>query len=265
MLIGQKKQTGKFSTLCFFIFIVITFFYCTSALAISTLIPGAQPNPDINQDGTVNGLDIKLILSTWLGNGTCGSLGQFICDIFQDGKENSLDAAQVIIDFNQPTPSPTFQPSPSPSGAPGPTISFAPYHFGERGTTDYNYPAPSGLTAGQIFNGAFIGIASTADANSLLPAAQGRKVIINLGGSDPCPYWNGDTWDIAGFATAVNNLIPAIAPYRDRIIGLLMLNEPDNPDGCPSQPVPARDLYDAAALIRPVLATNGFATDFPVV
>jgi len=50
--------------------------------------PSPTPNPaDINQDGSVNGTDAKLVLNSWLGT-VCQS---FICDITVDTKINSLD------------------------------------------------------------------------------------------------------------------------------------------------------------------------------
>ena len=60
--------------------------------------PTSSPTPvpgDVNQDGIVNGADIKVFLQSWLSP-TCTL---FACDFNSDSKINSLDAAVSLRDF----------------------------------------------------------------------------------------------------------------------------------------------------------------------
>ena len=70
---------------------------------VNTTTSGASPAPssnpvpgDINNDSQVNGQDLRLILLSWLGVGSCSS---FNCDLVPDGKLNVLDAAFVVKNF----------------------------------------------------------------------------------------------------------------------------------------------------------------------
>lgn len=56
-----------------------------------------RPQGDVNLDCVVSAADILLLLSSWLGSGQCD---QFACDFNNDGSVNAMDAAQLIIDWN---------------------------------------------------------------------------------------------------------------------------------------------------------------------
>ncbi|MCL4366623.1 PQQ-binding-like beta-propeller repeat protein [Patescibacteria group bacterium] len=51
-------------------------------------------NGDVNNDGSVNGSDVKLAMQSW-GTGVTGTLDQY-----QDGKENSFDFANIVNNFS---------------------------------------------------------------------------------------------------------------------------------------------------------------------
>ncbi|MCL4366622.1 PQQ-binding-like beta-propeller repeat protein [Patescibacteria group bacterium] len=58
-------------------------------------------NGDVNNDGSVNGSDVKLAMQSW-GTGVTGTLDQY-----QDGKENSFDFANIVNNYPvTPTPTP---------------------------------------------------------------------------------------------------------------------------------------------------------------
>ena len=59
--------------------------------------PTPTPNPaDVNGSGGVDFNDLKLILSNWLGIGTCAT---FVCDLNSDSKINAWDASLVIANW----------------------------------------------------------------------------------------------------------------------------------------------------------------------
>jgi hypothetical protein len=145
-------------------------------------------------------------------------------------------------------------------------IPFGPFHFGER-ATDYTY-VRDGAIAGEIFTGGFIGLKpsmTTTTAQSLLAAAKsnGKKVIVTAANSDPCYYWDGVTFNQSQTVADVVKFLPLIAEYQDVVVGILLFNEPHNPDrGC--APVPARVLYDAARAIRAEFSRYGLSPGFPL-
>lgn len=70
---------------------------------ISTSVTPATPTPggklgDVNADGKVNAQDLQLVLSVWLGSGSCAN---YNCNINGDYKVNALDAAIVLINFGK--------------------------------------------------------------------------------------------------------------------------------------------------------------------
>jgi len=142
-------------------------------------------------------------------------------------------------------------------------IPFAPHHFGES-PSDFS-KVVDGVKAGDVFTGARLTLKTSASADELLPAAAGRKVLLSIGSPNPCIYWaKGIAEPAEKYAAFINGFIDDnLAKYKDRLIGLLLLNEPDNPDqGC--EPVPPMDLYKAAGIIRPQLVAKGFPKDFPI-
>ena len=143
-------------------------------------------------------------------------------------------------------------------------IPFGPFHFGER-ASDYDYVKDS-VKAGDIFTGGFISLDprnTVPEVESILTTArnQGKKVIVNLAKSDPCYYWNSSTFNQTQFLSDVGVFVPTLSKYKDVVIGILLLNEPHNPDrGC--TPVPPLELYNVAKLIRTTLLANVFSPSF---
>ena len=68
-----------------------------SSLPSPSMTPFPSPNPaDVNGSGGVDFNDLKLILSNWLGLGSCAT---FVCDLNSDSKINAWDASLVIANW----------------------------------------------------------------------------------------------------------------------------------------------------------------------
>ncbi len=135
------------------------------------------------------------------------------------------------------------------------SIPYGAMHFGDE-LADYSHPkAPA-------FNGGFVDFYNKSDLaiETLLQAAQddGQTIIINVTDSYPCEYWDGSTFEHDYFVGDVTAKVDNVAPfYPDTVVGLMLLNEPHDPQPECQPGIPAINLYNAAKEIRAAFANAG--------
>jgi len=135
------------------------------------------------------------------------------------------------------------------------SIPYGAMHFGDE-LADYSHPAAP------AFNGGFVDLYNKSDLaiQMLLEAARddGQTIVINVTDSYPCEYWDGSIFEHDHFVGDVTDKVDNIAPfYPDTVIGLMLLNEPHDPQPECLPPIPAIHLYNAARDIRAAFANAG--------
>jgi hypothetical protein len=133
---------------------------------------------------------------------------------------------------------------------------FGPFHFGDKDTNDYIH------TLAPAFNGSFVdlGTKSPAAVEPFLQAARDDnfKIVVNIANSYPCAYWDGVNFDKDSLVSDAANLIPKIVEYfPDTVIGVMLLNEPHDPQTDCQPGIPSNHLYNAAREIRAEFAKHG--------
>jgi hypothetical protein len=87
---------------------------------------------------------------------------------------------------------------------------------------------------------------------------RGQKIIINIANSYPCNYWDGHTFNHELFVSDVTSRVDTVAPfYPDTVIGLMLLNEPHDPQEECQPGIPSIELYNATRDIRAAFAEAG--------
>ncbi len=99
----------------FILFFIILTLFCFSLIKVSEVEAQDVCQADLNQDGVVNQLDLRMLLSSWFSSGQL--------DFNSDSKVNGLEFGELILSWGQncspsPTPSPIPTASPSPSSLP---------------------------------------------------------------------------------------------------------------------------------------------------
>ncbi len=134
-------------------------------------------------------------------------------------------------------------------------IPYGPFHFGEE-VADYDHPKALAFNSGFVD----LGLKSDIAIDILLSEARDHdyRLIVNIGQSYPCVYWDGQTFDGAAFVNEVLGRADNIAPfYPDTVVGIILLNEPHDPQPECQPGIPPQYLYNAAQQIRAGLAAYG--------
>ncbi len=117
----ELKHFPQFLSVAFVALVAISVAFGTAVTLTSraATIPG-----DLNSDGTVNVLDLSLLLSSWGKSGVAA-------DLNSDGTVNVFDLSLLLTNWGKtstttPTPTPTKTPTPSTTTSPTPIASIPP-------------------------------------------------------------------------------------------------------------------------------------------